>query len=131
MWHTRGMSEDFIVTQLGPVGNLPVFCWPDIPTNVFARAKHIERIAPDYRGLGTHLLLPRVGRKDALTADAVVGPFVRFVQHRSLRTGAVDCRARGRRVATGGAHHPVFVYRDLAESRWTSNPMNLTSTSSR
>ena len=67
MWHTLGMSEDFLVTQPSAVGNLPVFCWPDIPTNIQVRAQHLDAIAPDYRGLGTRLLLPRVGGTDTLT----------------------------------------------------------------
>jgi hypothetical protein len=67
MWHTQGMSEDSLVTQIGPTGTVPVFCWPDIPTNVHLRAQHLNEIAPDYRGLGTRLLLPRAGGKDALS----------------------------------------------------------------
>jgi hypothetical protein len=67
MWHTPGMSEDSVVSQPGATGALPVFCWPDVPTNVHARAQRFEAIAPDYRRLGTHLLLPRAGAQDALS----------------------------------------------------------------
>jgi len=67
MRHTQGMREDSLVTQLSPVGFLPVFCWPDVPTNVRVRAQHLNAIAPDYRRLGTRLLLPRAGGKDALS----------------------------------------------------------------
>jgi hypothetical protein len=67
MWHTQGMCEDYLVTQPGPEGFLPVFCWPDVPTDIRLRAQHLEAIAPDYRGLGTNLLVPRAGGKDALS----------------------------------------------------------------
>lgn len=67
MWHTPGMNDDSIVTQPSGIGPLPVFCWPDVPTNVYARAQRLEAIAPDYRRLGTHLLLPRAGIQDALS----------------------------------------------------------------
>lgn len=67
MWHTQGMRDDVLVTQPGPAGMLPVFCWPDVPTNVQLRARHLNGIAPDYRGLGTRLLLPRAGGKNALS----------------------------------------------------------------
>jgi hypothetical protein len=67
MWHTRGMRKDILITQPSAVGMLPVFCWPDVPTNVQLRARHLNGIAPDYRGLGTRLLLPRVGGKDPLS----------------------------------------------------------------
>lgn len=67
MWHTLGMREDVLVTQPSPAGLLPVFCWPDVPTNVHLRAQQLNAIAPDYRRLGTRLLLPRAGGKDALS----------------------------------------------------------------
>jgi hypothetical protein len=67
MWHTPGMSEDWVVCQPSGIGPLPVFCWPDVPTNVQTRAQRFEAIAPDYRRLGTHLLLPRAGAQDALS----------------------------------------------------------------
>jgi hypothetical protein len=67
MWHTLGMREDVLVTQPSPAGLLPVFCWPDVPTNVHLRAQRLNAIAPDYRRLGTRLLLPRAGGKDALS----------------------------------------------------------------
>ncbi len=67
MWHTQGLSEDSLVMQPGPTGTLPVFCWPDVPTNVHLRAQHLNAIAPDYRGLGTRLLLPRAGGTDVLS----------------------------------------------------------------
>lgn len=67
MWRTQGMREDFIVTQPGPGGLLPVFCWPDIPTDIRLRAQHLDAIAPDYRGGGTRLLIPRAGCRDALS----------------------------------------------------------------
>lgn len=67
MWHTPGMNEDSVVSQPSATGALPVFCWPDMPTNVHARAQRFEAIAPDYRRLGTHLLLPRAGAQDALS----------------------------------------------------------------
>jgi hypothetical protein len=44
-----------------------VFCWPDVPTDVRLRAQHLNAIAPDYRGLGGRLLLPRASGKDALS----------------------------------------------------------------
>jgi hypothetical protein len=67
MWHTQGMSGDLVITQPSAVGTLPVFCWRDVPTNVNARARQFEAIAPDYRRLGAHLLLPRAGTQDALS----------------------------------------------------------------
>lgn len=67
MWHTQGMREDSIVAQSGPEGHLPVFCWPDVPTDIRLRVLRLDAIAPDYRGLGTRLLLPRAGGKDALS----------------------------------------------------------------
>jgi hypothetical protein len=67
MWHTLGMADDTVITQPSAVGVLPVFCWRDVPTNVHARARHFEAIAPDYRRLGAHLLLPRAGAQDALS----------------------------------------------------------------
>jgi hypothetical protein len=67
MWHTLGMRDDVLVTQPGPTGPLPVFCWPDVPTNIHLRAQHLDAIAPDYRKRGTRLLLPRAGGKDALS----------------------------------------------------------------
>jgi len=67
MWHTQGMRDDVLVTQMSPVGFLPVFCVPDVPTDVRVRAQHLNTIAPDYRGLGTRLLLPRAGGEDALS----------------------------------------------------------------
>jgi hypothetical protein len=68
MMHVQGMREDSIVLQPSPTGqHLPVFCWPDISTNVHARAQCLNVIAPDYRGLGTRLLLPRAGSKYALS----------------------------------------------------------------
>jgi YaaC-like protein len=67
MWHTLGMRKDVLITQPSAVGMLPVFCWPNVPTNVQLRARHLNGIAPDYRGLGTRLLLPRAGGKDALS----------------------------------------------------------------
>lgn len=67
MWHTQGMSEDSIVTQVGPTGFLPVFCWRDVPTDIRLRSRHLNAIAPDYRGRGTRLLLPRAGSRDALS----------------------------------------------------------------
>jgi hypothetical protein len=67
MWHTQGMNKDFIVTQPGPEGLLPVFCWPDVPTGIASRTHRLNRIAPDYRRLGTRLLFPRAGGKDALS----------------------------------------------------------------
>jgi hypothetical protein len=67
MWHAQGMREDSLVSQPSPAGVLPVFCWPDIPTNIHIRAQHLDAIAPDYRGLGTRLLLPLAGGKDAIS----------------------------------------------------------------
>jgi hypothetical protein len=67
MWHTPGMSEDSVISQPSAIGALPVFCWPDVPTNIHDRAQRFEAIAPDYRRLGTHLLLPRAGAQDALS----------------------------------------------------------------
>jgi hypothetical protein len=68
MWHTLGMREDFIVTQIGAEGRpLPVFCWPDIPTDIRLRAQHLNVIAPDYLRHGTRLLFPRAGCRDALS----------------------------------------------------------------
>jgi hypothetical protein len=67
MWHLQGMSKDSLVTQPSPAGHLPVFCWPDVPTNIQVRARHLNAIAPDYGKLGTRLLLPRAGGKDALS----------------------------------------------------------------
>jgi hypothetical protein len=67
MWHTPGMREDSIVTQIGPEGPMPVFCWPDVPTDVRLRAQHLDAIAPDYRGRGARLLFPRAGGRDALS----------------------------------------------------------------
>jgi len=67
MWHTQGMPEDSLVTQPSPAGALPVFCWPDVPTNIHVRAQHLDAIAPDYRMLGQRLLLPHVGGKDILS----------------------------------------------------------------
>jgi hypothetical protein len=68
MWQTPGMPEDSIVNQISPQGRpLPVFSWPDIPTNIQLRAQHLNTIAPDYRKRGTRLLLPRAGGKDTLS----------------------------------------------------------------
>lgn len=67
MWHTQGMREDVLVTQPSPVGLLPVFCWPDVPTDIGLRARQLNTIAPDYRSRGTRLLLPRAGSRDALS----------------------------------------------------------------
>lgn len=67
MWHTLGMRQDVLITQPSAVGMLPVFCWPDVPTNVQLRTRRLNGIAPDYRGLGTHLLFPRAGGKHALS----------------------------------------------------------------
>lgn len=67
MGHTLGMRDDVLITQPGSTGMLPVFCWPDIPTDLRARAVHLDAIAPDYRGLGTRMLFPLVGGKDALS----------------------------------------------------------------
>ena len=44
-----------------------MFCWPDVPTDLRLRWRRLNEIAPDYRGLGTRLLLPRAGSKDALS----------------------------------------------------------------
>lgn len=67
MGNTFGMGKDNIVTQLGPEGILPMFRWPTVPTDIRRRARHLNKIAPDYRGLGTRLLFPGVGDKDALS----------------------------------------------------------------
>jgi hypothetical protein len=68
MSQTPGMPEDSIVNQISPRGQpLPVFCWPDVPTNIQLRAQHLNAIAPDYKRLGTRLLFPRAGCKDALS----------------------------------------------------------------
>lgn len=67
VWHTQGMSKDTVITQPTAVGMLPVFCWPDVPTNVHTRAQCFDAIAPDYRRLGTRVLLPRAGTQDALS----------------------------------------------------------------
>jgi hypothetical protein len=68
MPHTQGMHRDSIVSQVSPQGQpLPVFCWPDVPTNIQLRAEHLNAIAPDYRRLGTRLLFPRAGGKHALS----------------------------------------------------------------
>ncbi len=65
--HIQGMRDDSVVTQPSPAGYRPVFCWPSVPTDVWVRAQHLNTIAPDYRSLGTRLLLPRAGGKDALS----------------------------------------------------------------
>lgn len=67
MRDTQGMGEDSIVSQLSPVGYLPVFCWADTPEGGRTRVQHLSVIAPEYRGLGTRLLFPRAGRKDAIS----------------------------------------------------------------
>ena len=68
MAHVPGIRDDLIVSKPSPRGHsLPVFTWRDVPTNVHVRAEHLNAIAPDYRGLGTRLLLPRAGGRDALS----------------------------------------------------------------
>jgi YaaC-like Protein len=67
MWHTQGMREDMLVTQPSPLGLLPVFCWPDVPTDGRLRARRLDEIAPDYRGRGSRLLLPRAGCRYAIS----------------------------------------------------------------
>jgi hypothetical protein len=68
MGHVQGMRDDSIVTQICPTGRpLPAFCWPDVSTNVSVRAQRLNVIAPDYRDLGTRLILPRAGSKDDLS----------------------------------------------------------------
>ncbi len=67
MARSFGMRDDRLVTQPSPAGSLPVFSWPDVPTNIQLRAQHLHAIAPDYRSRGTRLLLPRAGGNDALS----------------------------------------------------------------
>jgi hypothetical protein len=68
MGHTLGMPDDSIVHQVSPTGqSLPVFCWPNVSTHVQERARRLNVVAPDYRRLGTRLLLPRAGGKHAIS----------------------------------------------------------------
>jgi hypothetical protein len=65
---TQGLPENSIVRHLSPTGeSLPKFRWPNVPANARERALRLHGIAPDYRRLGTRLLLPRAGGKDALS----------------------------------------------------------------
>jgi hypothetical protein len=53
----------------GPAGDrLPTFSWPEIRNlHVTEHQRRLDAIAPDYRGRGERLLVPRLGGRDALS----------------------------------------------------------------
>lgn len=68
MWHPRGVDEGSLMLQVSPAGrHVPVFCWPDVPTDIQLRARYLDVIAPTYRDYGARLLLPKAGGQDALS----------------------------------------------------------------
>ena len=55
-----------LVYQWAPTGDhLPTLCWPQILTPV--KIEQLDAIAPNHRGLGTRMLLPRLAGRDFLS----------------------------------------------------------------
>ncbi len=52
-----------LVYQWAPTGDhLPTLCWPEVLTPV--KVEQLDAIAPDHRGQGVRMLLPRLGGRD-------------------------------------------------------------------
>lgn len=62
------LSGSSVLHHYGPTGErLPTFVWPDVGRHVLERARRLNEIAPDYRGQGARLLIPRLDGVDHLS----------------------------------------------------------------